>query len=774
MLKPLNKLKPWQWPAILIPAIALLWLAVPPPTQLFSNDYSTIVLAKNGQLLHAFLNKNQQWHFPPDSTAVDQKLATAVITFEDEDFYHHIGVNFKAILRAARNNLQQGRITSGASTIPMQIARMRKNKPRNYLNKLREALFAIKLTLHHSRSDLLRLYLNHAPYGGNVIGYRTAALMFFDKPADQLTWAEAATLAVLPNAPGLIYPTASSDALKQKRNQLLHKLHQKGHIQELTLQLALLEPVPNKFHRFATHAPHLAFRLKKEQPHQHILHTTINHQLQLKCNQIARMYRDRYQSYGINNLALMVTNTQTGAVQAYVGSPDFFDFKHSGQVDGISAPRSSGSILKPFLYALSIDEGLITPESYIRDLPTYFDGFSPRNASREYQGVVTAREALVQSLNIPAVRLLNAYGLYPFYTFLKEAGISTLFRSADDYGLPLILGGGEVNIWEMSQLYRGLANRGIFTPNHLTPNQKSTQGKQLVSPGSSHLVLDMLHDLKRPGSEYYWQHFNSARPFAWKTGTSYGHKDAWAIGVNPQYTIAVWVGNFNGEGNKNLSGATSAGAILFDILQMLPRSETKQWFQKADIDFKQQAICRLSGLRATAACPDTLIMDLPWGMKPLRACDYHQIKHLSANGQYQCCSHCWNITGHQQKSLLVYPPDVAYYLRAKGRYIEALPPHYPQCKAYKADEAVKIIYPDMEAKLFLPRDFNGQTQSVVCRAGNSATSSTVYWYLDDHYLGSTKGEHRMSVTFKKGWNTLKIVDQTGATDTRRIFATLKN
>lgn len=774
MLKRLNNLKLWQWPVIVLPAIALVWLAIPPPSSLFGNDYSTVVLSENGHLLHAFLNKKEQWHFPPDTFTVDEKLKKAVITFEDEGFYTHIGVDFKAIFRAARDNIQHGRITSGASTIPMQIARMRHPQKRNYFNKLREAFFAIKLTLHHSRENLLRLYLDHAPYGGNVIGYRTAALVFFDKTANELTWAEAATLAVLPNAPGLIYPSRTSNALLERRNQLLHKVHEKGHIEALTLELALLEPVPDRFHRFQTQAPHLAFRLKRDYPQEFILRTTISAALQQKCNQLASMYRYRYLSYGIHNLAILVTDTKTGAVKSYVGSPDFFDFDHGGQVDGVMAWRSSGSILKPFLYALSIDEGLITPESYIRDLPTYFDGFSPRNASREYNGVATAREALVQSLNIPAVRLLNAYGLYQFYTFLKGAGVSTLFRSADDYGLPLILGGSEVTLWEMSKLYRGLANRGVFADNYLLEEAPGTQSVRLISPGSCYLVLDMLHDLKRPGSEYYWHFFNSARPFAWKTGTSYGHKDAWAIGVNPEYTIAVWVGNFNGDGNKNLSGATSAGAILFDVLQALPRSSEMEWFQKNDIDFKQQSVCQLSGFRATEACPHQTVMDLPWGMKSLKTCDYHQLRHFSEDGKYQSCSKCWDEVGHQLNSVLVYPPDVAYYLRAKGQYIEPIPVHYPQCAAYKADDAVRLIYPDMEAKIFLPRDFDGKTQSVVCRAGHSSTISTVYWYLDDQYLGSSMGEHRMSVVFQNGWNTLKIVDETGASDSRRVFATLRN
>jgi penicillin-binding protein 1C len=385
--------------------------------------------------------------------------------------------------------------------------------------------------------------------------------------------------------------------------------------------------------------------------------------------------------------------------------------------------------------------------------------------------VASARDALVQSLNIPAVRLLNAYGVFQFYSFLKAAGVSTLFRTADDYGLPLILGGSEVTMWDMSVLYRGLANEGIFRNNYVVDFEKTNETAQLISAGSCYLTLEMIKDLKRPGSEYFWERFSGSQPFAWKTGTSYGHKDAWAVGVNPEYTIAVWVGNFDGESNKNLSGATSAGPILFDVLQVLPQDNPKQWFTKNDMDYRQLRICKLSGFRATDACSDVDTVDVPYGMKPLQACDYHQFRYFSTNGKYQSCSKCWNSIGGVKKSVVMYPPDIAYYLRQKGQYIETIASHYPNCPGYKSEQSLKIIYPNMDAKLFIPRDFDGQTQSVICRVGHSGIGKIVYWYLDDHYLGATNEEHKMAITFKEGWNTLKVIDEYGAEDLQRVFAT---
>jgi len=380
--------------------------------------------------------------------------------------------------------------------------------------------------------------------------------------------------------------------------------------------------VPDEFITFKSSAPHAASFLRSQYPTQKILNTTIDKNLQDKANYIAQKYEELYSADGIRNLACLIADSKTGEVKAYVGSPDFYDNSNKGQVDGVMAYRSSGSILKPFLYALSIDEGLILPETFIRDLPTYFDGFSPNNASEDFLGVVTAKEALVKSLNIPAVRLLNSYGLFQFYSFLQEAGIKSLFRSADEYGLPLILGGAEVSVWDMVMLYRGLANEGKFSNNIIltNPESNSQKGAQLISAGSTYLTLAMLKDLKRPGSEYFWQKFNNAKDFSWKTGTSYGHKDAWAVGLNPEYTIAVWVGNFDGESNKNLSGANSAGPVLFDLLEALP-STSKEWFEFNEMDFREMKICSVSGFRASENCTKADAVYAPYGMKSMKSCN---------------------------------------------------------------------------------------------------------------------------------------------------------
>jgi len=304
-------------------------------------------------------------------------------------------------------------------------------------------------------------------------------------------------------------------------------------------------------------------------------------------------------------------------------------------------------------------------------------------------------------------------------------------------------------------------------------DEKVRQSAQLISAGSCYLTLDILKDLKRPGSEYFWERFSGSRPIAWKTGTSYANKDAWAIGVTPKYTIAVWVGNFSGEGNKNLSGATTAGPILFDLLQFLPQKNSKEWFAKQPRDYKRISICTLSGYRATEACPEQKQVDVPYGMSPLKACEYHQFKYFSLDGKYQCCSQCWQDLGSVRKSVTCYPADIAYYLREKGQFPEPVVAHYPYCPAYSSENSLKIIYPNMEAKLFLPRDFDGKTQAVLCKVGHVGTDKRVFWYLDGHFLGTTSKEHTMGILFKEGWNQLKVIDENGAEDSRKVYAVTK-
>lgn len=749
---------------LILATLLFTYFIIPFSSPFFDTDYSQIIKDENGKILRVFLNNNEQWCLPPeDSITTPQKLEDAVICFEDNYYKWHIGINPVSVFRAMYQNISKRKIISGASTITMQIARIRKQRERTLLNKSIEMLEALKIELYYTKKEILKLYLNHAPYGGNIKGYRAASHRYFDKSPQKLSWAEAATLAVLPNAPGMVSPEKDNKRLEQKRNFLLNKLYKKNKIDKKTYQLAILEPSPNRIYRFKIRAPHLTQKIHSDNTDTKIIETTINTDIQDYTEFLCKQHIAYLRRKGVQNGAALVLETKSGKVKAYVGSQNFFDFDGLGQVNGILAPRSSGSILKPFLYALSIDDGIIIPQTLIKDVPTYFDAFSPHNADEKYNGIVSAKEALIRSLNIPAVRLLNTYGVYRFYSFLNYAGISSLFRPADDYGLPLIIGGAEVTMWDMAMLFRGLGNNGKFSNSYYLKkdslnNKKTTS--QLISSGACYLTLDMLKELKRPGSEYYWQEFQNQLPIAWKTGTSYGHKDAWAIGVTPEWTIAVWIGNFDGEGNVNIAGAKSAGPLLFDIFNSLPHNPKLKWFEKNEFDFKQVNICKETGFLAGPYCDKTEMVDVPVNMLPLRLCPFHKNIYVNKDETNTVCSWCWE-EGYHAKHFLVYPTDVIYQLKKRGQLLENIPPHNPKCTKKSNLKPIDFIYPKDSARIWLPRDFNNKYQKLIARLAHTSPKKTVFWYIDNIYLGDTKNKHVKAIEINQGWHDLQVTDEDG-------------
>jgi penicillin-binding protein 1C len=744
-----------------------IYLALPLSEPLFPDDYSSVVVDADDQILRVFLNQRQQWHLPPRADlAVPAKLERAVLCFEDHRFHLHPGVDPLALVRAVWQALSSGRVISGASTLTMQVTRLAQPKPRTLINKLLEMGQALRVELRYTKEEILRLYLDHAPYGGNIVGYQAAALRYFGKSPEQLTWGEAATLAVLPNAPGLISPLTDTAKLRARRAHLLRKLHHEGHLDGETLQLARLEPIPHRAHPFPLHAPHLTRTLRQKRGGW--TSTTLKRPLQQRLEELVRRHLDHLQRQGIHNAAVLAAETESGLVRAYVGSQNFFDATTQGQVDGVRASRSSGSLLKPFLYALSMDEGLVLPQTLIHDVPTYYGAFAPHNANRSYTGLVPVREALIHSLNVPAVRLLNAYGLYPFYLFLQEAGLSTLFRRADEYGLPLIIGGAEVTLWEMAALYRGLARGGRFAPLQVLMEQPADrQETRSISAGACYLTLEMLRQVHRPGAEYYWQQYQDRWPLAWKTGTSYGQRDAWAVGVSPQWTIAVWVGNFDGEGNAQLGGARSAGPLLFDIFNGLPRDTEYRWFTRPDEDLVYAEICRDTGFLAGPHCEARVETDAPRHMKPLPICPYHRTIQVSTDETHQVCSLCWEPGDHHPVHRLDFPAEVAQHML--GRLGDRLPPHNPTCPVQDDTQPLQIVYPRENARLWLPRDLDGSRQQLVMRVAHRNADPSLFWYLDDRFIGNTHSRHTRAATVDRGWHTLEVVDATGYRDRSRFY-----
>lgn len=756
--------KKWAAPAALIALLvgtmiaAVAYACVTLPGPLFTTDYSTVVLDEHGAILRAFLNSQEQWILPDDGSPIPEKLKIAVITFEDKRFESHLGVDPLAVLRAVYQNIRHGGRVSGASTITMQVARLMRPKERTVRNKLLEMAQAVAIELSYSKDEILKAYLMHAPYGGNIIGYRTASLRYFGKEPGKLSWAEAATLAVLPNNPGHINPIQNPEGLRRKRDGLLLALHQAGHIDEATYSLAVAEPVPQGQHAFPLSAPHLAERLARNSSDT-VIRTTIDKDIQDLATVLLKAHIGGLARHGVENGAVLIADTATGAVKAYVASHDYFDKERAGMVDGVQMKRSSGSILKPFLYALAMDEGLIVPESVLPDIPTSYGGFTPHNADGSFAGVVRVREALTRSLNAPAVHLLSEYGVENFYSFLTKAG-SRLTRQPHEYGLSLILGSSESSLWELACLYRGLGTMGRSWDIHVLPGAAGNREKQLISPGAAYLVLDILKDVRRPGLEGNWRAYPSSSPLAWKTGTSYGSRDAWAVGVSPQWTIAVWVGNFSGGSVSGLTGVDSAGPLLFQVFNRLPKDPYGLWFARPEADLVEVSVSPATGYRLQGVAQNTARAQAPASAKPLRYSPYERTLFVTGDERMMVCSLCWDRQDVKTIQKVVYPLEIARHLGGAARQY-VLPPHNPDCPALAGENPISITYPQPSSLIFIPRGADGQYQQIKLEALHASQGKGLFWYLDGTYLGQTRGIHHQAVSLEPGSHILYLVDEDG-------------
>jgi penicillin-binding protein 1C len=793
-------------PLAAVAAAVAVWLALPVGS-LFPDSYSTLVFDSKGRLLRATLASDEQFRFPPGGIPLPEKYVTALVLGEDKRFYLHPGVDPLALVNAAYTNIKTGSRIRGGSTITMQVARLANPKPRTYWNKLIECLVAVRLSLHYSKEEILELYARNAPMGGNIVGIEAASHFYFEKPAGELTWAEASLLVVLPNNPSMINLERERPRLVRKRNELIERLFNAGIIDSLTRELACAEPLPGRDRRLPFTAPHFTTMvLGREREHRNAVKgahrrardyrnavkgahrrtrdsrnitqgetgrshdaqriiTTLDSDIQHRVLEAARAHNKILADHGIENLAVLVVETGSGKIRAYVGSHDFYDSEHGGQIDGVMAYRSTGSLLKPFLIAKVLDRGPYTITSRLQDVPTYYGTFMPQNASKDFSGFVSIDRVLIESLNVPAVRLLNAYGLGDFFDFLVESGLEGLFRAPMRYGLPLVMGGAEANLFELVTLYLSLGNLGEQKAISVVSDDRDEQrqGYGLFSAGAAWLVLDVLSRLSRPGVEFYWDRFDNHVPVAWKTGTSYGQKDAWAVGVNRQWTIGVWTGNFTGEGNAALGGARSAAPLLFTLFNMLARRDREMWFEEPHHDLKDVVCCAASGYPAGPYCPETITVKCPRRMRCSGSCPYHKRYLVDAVTGRSVCSLCWNGIETEWDTLFVAPPAVKEILVKNGRCVDAVPPHAAHCATVRDGARLDLVYPVDGIKIFVPRDFDGEHERIVFSAKHQRPSEHLFWYLNGSLIGETVEYHELSVELDAGSYRLTVQDEEGFT-----------
>ncbi len=730
--------------------ILLLWVFCLPYNLFEDVPYSTVVTDKNGKLLGARVADDGQWRFPPCNSLPD-KFAKALIEFEDHRFYSHCGISPRAIVRAILQNLRNGRVVSGGSTISMQVIRLSRQKPRTVWQKLVEMFMATRLEARYGKEDILRIYASHAPYGGNVVGIDAALWRYFGNDRAELSWAEAATLAVLQNAPSLIHLDKNRNALLAKRNRLLTRLHGKGELSDDDYELAVEEPLIGEPYPMPQYAPHLV-------EHYHTtargvrITTAIDLSLQKRVEELATRWSKELRAQNIRDISVVIAKVDSGAIIAYCGNSDM-EFERDGKWVNIArSVRSSGSILKPFLYAAALQEGTILPNSLLPDVPTDFGGFAPKNFDGSYAGAIAANEALALSLNIPNVHLLKEFGVARFAEILQHSGFTSLNRSADKYGLSLVLGGAEVRLIDVVSCYSRMAA--------CSADSAAYPDFPLRDKMALYYTFNAMREVNRP-DQMDWRRVASVQNVAWKTGTSYGSRDAWAVGVTPEFVVGVWVGNADGSGAPELTGARTAGPILFDMFNLLPGSE---WFTEPDTtEGVMFRVCSHSGYLAGRHCTDTKDVLLPRNSVKSNRCPYCKEVTISLDGMRLVNDRS---EPTRRESYFVLPPLMEHYYRQQHQEYISLPKKIVTTNTM--EHSFHFAYPADGSIVSIQKQMDGKRGSIVCQAIHSL-SAELFWHLDGSFIGTTTDVHKMQIKPSMGYHTITIVDNLGAQQTISII-----
>ncbi|MBN2638526.1 MAG: penicillin-binding protein 1C [Bacteroidales bacterium] len=759
--------------AVLLVTVLIARLLLPNP--LFKDPFSIVVFDRNHQLLGAGIASDGQWRFP-ESDSLPVKYRKALLQFEDRHFYHHLGFNPVSAFHALMANLKARRVVRGGSTLTMQLIRLsRKGQPRNIFEKIKEILLAVAAETKYSKKQILQLYASHAPFGGNVVGLEAASWRYFGRNPNSLSWAETAMLAVLPNTPSYIYPGKNRRLLLNKRNRLLKQLYLLGDMDSTTYCLSLLEKIPDKPHKLPDQAYQLKQYFRKKGVGSRFI-STIDGNIQKRVNQIVAENYKKYRQNEIKNLAVLVVDPSTRQVLAYVGNAPGRGIEGHDN-DMIQVPRSTGSILKPFLYAGAIEDGQIMINSLIPDIPSYFKNYHPQNFDQHFEGAVPASLALSRSRNVPAIYLLRDYGIGRFMDLMKHMGLTTFNRSSDNYGLSLILGGGEATLWELTGAYVGMAQtllhydrfygkytgkeydglivNALYKINEKEPNITASLP---LDAGAIWETYQALYQVHRPEMEEGWEYFSSTVPVAWKTGTSFGFKDAWAIGSTPEYIVGVWVGNADGEGRSDMTGSAYAAPVMFEVFESL--HITKRFIRPED-DLKEVIVCKQSGYRASRYCTETDTILSYIRSDRVKICPFHKPIFTDANERYRLSQRCASVSEMKKVSWFVLPSVQEWYYHQSHPSYKTLPPYKPGCALVDEQHVMSFIYPRPGIKVFVPRGPDGKLQKVIFQVSHRNPNITLYWNLDNQFIGFTQNDHKLAFVPDTGKHKLTVIDQNG-------------
>ncbi len=734
-----------------------------PSSLLENNTCSQEIEDFEGKKIMQFLDDQDQWNFPITLEDVSPFFLQAIVSAEDKNFYTHCGIDFFAILRACWGNVSKKRILSGASTITMQVVRLLIPRPRVLSSKIIESFQAWQIEQRLSKNKILEIYINLTPYGGNTTGVEAASRKYFDKSARDLSLAEASLLAGLPQSPSAYRPDRRLAKAMKRRDYVLRRMMEEGNIpKERQKETAMQIPSIKSFSR-SFEAVHFCYAIRKELPKTRRVRTTLDLRIQGIARQALQEKLRQYPNKEIENGAIVVLENATGEVRALVGSHDFFAIEDQGQINGASILRSPGSLLKPFVYALAIEKGYITPGSVLMDIPLLFSDYRPWNYDKNFRGAVSASSALSQSLNIPAVLLQKECGTLPLLNFLRSIGFASLQKSAQHYGLSLSLGGCEVSLLEAMQAYSTMARLGSAVPLAFYKKEKPGESTQIISPDSAYLVNEML---KEPGAlkanEIYFP--SNAPLFSWKTGTSSRNKDAWAVVYNPVYTIGVWMGNFDARSSASLVGTKSSADVACQIFFELMRSQKATWYERPST-LKTRRICSVSGgLPIPEICKETIEdMYIP-GKSQERLCHVHAKTQIDSSTGYVLCPFCLNPHA-RSKIVEKWPPDVHEWLKQRGN-LNLLPEHNPLCKNRPAQETLTIHSPKNNAKYILKTP---QEQQHIFLEAKCTSSKKLYWFVDSVFFQEGDSGTKILYTLNKGEHHFLCVDEQGNKNSVTIY-----
>ncbi|MCS7005359.1 MAG: penicillin-binding protein 1C [Cytophagales bacterium] len=724
--------------------------------------YSTVVLSSEGEILAAYLSRDDKWRLHVTLDEIAPEFLQTILYKEDKYFYYHFGVNPISIGRAALKNILQMRITSGASTITMQVARLLEPKPRTFLSKLIEIFRAFQLEWHYSKQEILTFYVNLLPYGGNIEGIKAASWLYLGKSPKQLTWSEATLLAAIPNRPTSLAITKRAQ-WTQARNQLLQKLYFQKMLSFDEYETALQEPISFQRRSLPQHAPHLTQRLRQMYPHKAIIRSSISLSFQEKISTLVKKYINALSRYGIFNAAVLVVDNNTGYVVAYIGSPCFDDFQHAGQVDAVRTLRSPGSTLKPFIYGIAFERGICTPKTVLTDVPVDFDGYRPENFNMKFHGKVTVEQALTHSLNVVAVKVLDQIGVETFLNFLEKAGFYSIAKQHKRLGLSVALGGCGVTLEELTALYVALARQGEYISLKYLLEEVAERKTRLFSLETAFILTDILSQIERPDLPNNAEAAVEAPQIAWKTGTSYGRRDAWSIGYSKKYTVGVWLGNHDAKGIQELTGAGLATPLLFKVFRAIENNA--QLFRIPPTHLKTRVVCTETGLPPAETCenltPDWFIP----GISPSQICSHQRYFFVDTNERYHFCSDCLPENGFQKKLYPNYSPElIAFFEKEKIPYLR-VPPHYEKCQRFKSDGKGPLIVSPVDGREYF---LTHQQVEVALKCQTANHINTVYWYVNDELSQIASPFQAVFVKLPKGNVKISCTDDLGRTSHIRV------